>query len=83
MEDSIQIKVTNDDCVTTIFEVAFDAEKGYISYDYFEPSVPDEIQITGIKLNDIDVSEELYDMLMKDNEDYFYVTIETYLNSGR
>ena len=82
MEDSIEVKVTTDDCITYTFELEFEATKGYISYDYFEPSEPDDVEIIGIKSHEYYVSETFSDILIENHSQLFYDKIWDHLHNG-
>ena len=81
-EDSIEIKIERDELAFKI-ELDFTSTKGHISYDYFQPSEPDETEFHNIKINGYEVSDEFYKILIDEYEDLFYCEVDQYLNDYR
>jgi hypothetical protein len=82
MLNSVEVTIESDDCVTYDFEIEFEATKGHISYDYFEPSEPDEVEIINIRSHGYKVSNSFANLLCETYNDHFEDKIWEYLYKG-
>lgn len=79
MEDSIDYTIETDG-LTFPIEVYFTAVRGYVSYDYYEPSEPDEIKIDNYKMYGNQIPMNLYRYIMEHYQKDIYEKIEECLN---
>jgi len=78
MEDTIEYTIETYG-LTFPITVEFSAVRGHISYDYFEPSEPDEISIDNLKMYGHELPLDLYEYVMYTYENDIHEKIEEYL----